>query len=300
MPRSRLAVATGIAVAIFNTLAPGLLQAQQREDAPVRNGSGRVRTIQDFPERLTGEARPATVPVPRQGNRVRTAADFERAREERARLAAADPAAAGSGLPADRVKADGRGAKDANTRFVFSIPGADAVRAAGAAGAVFAPAGGKPLEDGGGTAAFQMPIHPDAMTSLVKGHVMTQLMPSEFWVIKSSSNRFLMFADRKGKPLQLREGWSVVEVVLKGENYRWITQPENGDTSPFFEVELTAYHHQHTIVELAGIRLMGPPGVEQWQQAFLEPGDPAGLPDTTPEQSGRGSPPRKVPKGAPR
>ncbi|MEZ5326635.1 MAG: hypothetical protein R3F19_16430 [Verrucomicrobiales bacterium] len=246
-------------MAISLCLSQGNLNAQQQG----------VRTIKDFPERLPAE--PQAELVPRQGNQVRTALDFERAKAERERLtleaeaAAAAQAAATANVPVAQNEKE----KD-TTRYVFSIPGADLVRVATQAGATFSPAGGKLTERG--SAAFQMPIHPKAMTSLVQGHIMTQLRPQNFWVIDSTKNRFHMFADAKGKPLQLREGWAVQGIVLKGKNYNWITQPEKGAKSPYFAIEITAYHHADTVVEIAGAHLIGPPGVTQWEEAFVAPG----------------------------
>ena len=103
---------------------------------------------------------------------------------------------------------------------------------------------------------------------------MNQLKPHDFWVIESSSNRFHMFTDAKGGPLKLRKGWTIREIVLKGKNYRWVTRPTAGATSPYFAVELTAYHHANTVVEIAGAHLVGPPGVQDWKEAFIAPKQP--------------------------
>lgn len=219
----------------------------------------KVRTIEDFPELQTGAV--ASVPVPRSGNKVRTADDFESAKEATGETSEVSDEADRSREEASRKERD-------TTRYAFRIPGPDLVKVAAKAGAVFSPRGGKPVKNGG-MAAYQMTVHPQIVTSLAQGALMKQIQPSIFWVIKSSSNRFHMFADAKGQPLQLHKGWSVVEVVLKGENYRWLTRPKRGSTSPYFTVELTAYHQGDTIVEIAGIEMEGPPGAQDWTEAFL-------------------------------
>lgn len=254
----------GVVLAVVSCLLPAPMCAQQ---------SG-VRTIKDFPDQLKNEL-PKAEKVPRRGNQVRTAADFERAEAEQTRLAAE----AARNQPKD-ANLDSRPKETVDTtQYRFSIPGPDLVRVAAQAGAVFMPRGGKPIK-GGGNAAFQMAVHPGAMTSLARGHVMNQLKPQEFWVIESSSNRFHMFVDAQGNPLPLRKGWSVEEVVLKGQNYKWIRRPARGAASPYFEVELTAFHHANTVVEIAGAHLIGPPGVKNWEEAFIAPKRQAALPVT--------------------
>lgn len=251
-----------LATTILSPLGTSTASAQQRG----------VRTIKDFPERLNKERQ--TEFVPRKKTGVRTAADFERARDALAKREAAEAqeqAAAGAtatGAPVHPQNLGGKKVPEDLTSYVFRIPGADLVRVATQAGATFSPKGGKPVR-GGGNGAFQMKIHPGAMTSLVRGHIMTQLKPHDFWVIKSSSNQFHMFMDANGNPLKLRKGWSIQQVVLKGKNYKWVKQPKKGGTSPYFVVELTAYHHANTVVEIAGAVLTGPEGVTQWEQAFL-------------------------------
>lgn len=253
-----------VALALTLGLSQGRLCAQQKG----------VRTIKDFPNRLTKEVQHER--VPRQENGVRTAADYERAAiaeaAELEQLEANAPPPVAANLSVEEKEKD-------TTSYVFSIPGADLVRVATQAGAVFSPDGGRPVERGG-NAAFQMPVHPKAVTSLAQGHIMTQFKPQDFWVIESSKNRFRMFMDSKGNPLQLREGWSVQGVVLKGKNYNWVTQPEPGARSPFFAVEITAYHHADTIVEIAGAHLTGPPGATEWEQAFVTPKDANERPGT--------------------
>ncbi|MGK0189163.1 MAG: hypothetical protein ACI9R3_004980 [Verrucomicrobiales bacterium] len=248
-----------LAITIIPSL--GTASAQQRAD---------VRTIKNFPDRLTEEQQAETVPPKKKG--VRTAIDYERAKRERARRQAE---AAANAEQQPEAKVDEQPKTVDMTRYAFKIPGADVIRAASQAGAIFSPKGGKPSKNGG-NAAFQMPIHPGAMTSLARGHMMTQFRPHNFWVIESSSNQFHMFMDAKGKPLTLRNGWSVQEIVLKGENYTWVHLPKNGATSPYFVIEVKAFHHADTVVEIAGVVLVGPPGVKQWELAFIE--EPTNIP----------------------
>ena len=232
------------------------------------SGSGsakEVRTIKDFPELTQNNQGQKRITKNSGSKRVRTAADFKRRSEDQAIENSQALDSEGNPVQIDLSKAPEK--KEETIQYLFSIPGADFVNAAVRSGALLWPKGGK-LQRDGTMAAFQMAVHPGVMTSHIRGNVMTQVKPSEFWVIKSSKNVFNVFTDDKGKPIELSEGWSVAEVVLKGKNFRWLHQPQKGARSPYFTIEITAFHHADTVVQLAGVRLIGPPGETDWTKAF--------------------------------
>jgi hypothetical protein len=266
--RSNLCFAAAVA-AILSSVSDATAQGEQLRP---REGYKLVRIVED-----PGPDQKTTRPATSRQSRVRTAKDFEEeATEPKGALL---PDEGGLDQLERQNQLQAQAAAEAQVRYQFNVPGASVVEAARRAGYHFSPKGGKSLPGGAGMAAYQMVVHPDAPTSLVKGHQMTQFQPSRFWVVEHMTNQFHMFTDANGRPKVLKEGWSVQEVVLQGnqgeKGWRWLTRPKAGAKSLSFSVELTAAHGTDTIVQVVGARLIGPPGVRDWKEAFQTESKPA-------------------------
>lgn len=151
---------------------------------------------------------------------------------------------------------------------VFRVSGGDAWKAASEAGWKFFPQGARGALDGLNTTAE---MHPGVVTSTVQGARMEQMFTPAQWS-RWSENRFIMFADAAGRPKNLENGWSVMEVVLKGDVFEWVSRPQSGSRSPSFVIHLIGQRiNRNSVVEIAGLILQGPPGAGDWREAFGPP-----------------------------
>lgn len=154
------------------------------------------------------------------------------------------------------------------TRVIFRVPGGEAWAAASAAGWKFFPQGARGPLNGHGTTAE---IHPGVVSSTVRGPRMEQMFTPAQWG-RISQNTFYMFADASGRAKRLSEGWTVVDVGVRGDPFEWVSRPKKGSRSPSLAIRLAGQRiARNSVVEITGLVLQGPPGAKDWREAFGPP-----------------------------
>lgn|GEM_PF-2190707 len=132
----------------------------------------------------------------------------------------------------------------------------------------FFPKGARGALDGRNTVA-ELP--PGLVISSVRGPVLTQRRTPAGWSA-ISENSFYLFTDARGRAKTLAPGWTVREVRLSGDPFRWLTRPKAGSASPSLAIQLAGRRSaEASVVRLEGIVLQGPSGAGDWREAFGVP-----------------------------
>ena len=149
----------------------------------------------------------------------------------------------------------------------FQCSGQQAWAVASRHGWKFFPRGARGALDGNGTTAQ---MHPGINTSLVRGPLMQQWRTPAQWTTLSQ-NVFLMFANASGGPKEMAPGWKLLELEVAGQNWRWVSRPAKGASSPFFAIEITGLKGpaEYSAAEVTRLVLEGPANAKSWQEAFL-------------------------------
>lgn len=156
-------------------------------------------------------------------------------------------------------------AKEKDSLMVFRIGGGEAWEAARRAGWKFFPKGARGGLDGVSTIAE---IQPGVWYSRVEGPVLTQRRTLAGWG-RISENTFFMFADAQGRPRSLAKGWTVQDIRLNGDAFRWVVRPEAGGTTPSMAIQLAGGKTaRDSEVRLESLVLQGPSDAKDWRQAF--------------------------------
>jgi hypothetical protein len=202
----------------------------------------------------------------------RTAESILKDQEEKKRRAAEEAEKQKREAEGERETEDSKNAgadspaKNTGTPTVFTIPGAEAWAVASRLGWKFFPRGASGPRDGNRSVAQ---LHPNLDSSLVVGPVMTQMRTPPGWNV-FSENVFFMFADARGQPRQFAPGWRMRDVRVVGTNWRWAVPSRHGATTPFFAVRITGLKATiDSVVELKSITIEGPPGAQDWRDAFV-------------------------------
>lgn len=118
--------------------------------------------------------------------------------------------------------------KEKAGEVVFRVSGTEVWEVARQAGWKFFPKGARGALDGVNTVAD---VQPGLPLSVVQGPVLTQRRTPAGWGA-ISQNTFFLFTDANGRAKALAPGWTVRDLRLSGDPFRWITRPQAGAGSP--------------------------------------------------------------------